>query len=58
MKSSYKSFQLLREGQLLQISSSFKRATELNANRQNFPDTFVGNGYVDVLSVDVMKKQK
>ena len=51
-ESAYKTFEIGPQGQLMQIASTNTDLDAANAARQSFPDTYVANGYVDVLSTD------
>ncbi len=49
-ESAYKSFEITPEGQLSRIGSGSTDLDAANQARQDFPTTYVANGYVDVLS--------
>lgn len=53
-ESAYKTFQVSDENYLV---STFKNDPNLEASnraRQSFPDTFMGNGYIDILKTDLI----
>ncbi len=57
-ESSYKTFELSNEGNLISVFSSENNIDSSNKPRQLFPDTYVANGYVDVLSTNYIRKYK
>jgi len=57
-ESAYKTFEINHEGRLKRICSNETSLDISNNARQEFPKTFSANGYVDVLSVDFIKKNK
>ncbi len=48
-ESAYKTFEITNEGILRQLGSSNSQLDEANKPRQQYPNTYVANGYVDVL---------
>ena len=54
-ESSYKNFEI-SNGILKPLGFSQVSIDSLNDARQSFPKTYVANGYVDVLSVDFIRK--
>lgn len=57
-ESSYKTLEI-NNGTLTPLSLFNKESMDANAPRQNFPDTYQANGYVDILSTDfIMKNHK
>ena len=55
-ESAYKTFEITEGGQLKSVGSDSVNLDVANNARQTFPDTYVANGYVDVLSVDFILK--
>lgn len=55
-ESAYKTLEVTKEGLLKRIGSNSTDLDEANNARQEYPHTYVANGYVDVLSVDFIKK--
>lgn len=49
-ESAYKTFEIAASGQLKLVGSDSTELDEANNARQQFPDTYFANGYVDVLS--------
>jgi CMP-N,N'-diacetyllegionaminic acid synthase len=57
-ESAYKTFQIAETGELIRVCSGSKELDAANNARQSFPDTYVANGYVDVLSVDFIRSNR
>lgn len=57
-ESAYKSFELAPGGQLKRLGSDSTALDAANNARQGFSDTFVANGYVDVLSRAFIRKAR
>lgn len=57
-ESAYKAFEILEGCQLKSVWSDSVNLDMLNNARQTFPDTYMANGYVDVLSVDFILKNR
>ena len=58
-ESAYKCFERDSSGKLLTVFSQNQDIEASNAGRQNFPSTYVGNGYVDILIPgEIMKTRK
>jgi CMP-N,N'-diacetyllegionaminic acid synthase len=55
-ESAYKTFEITHEGQLKRIFSENTEIDSANNARQEFPATFIANGYVDVLSTTFIEK--
>ncbi len=55
-ESSFKTFKISESGNLMPIFSEKPELDIANNPRQMFPDTYVANGYVDVLSPDFILK--
>ena len=55
-ESAYKTFEVSEDGVLKSVGSNSVTLDIANNARQIFPDTFLANGYVDVLSVDFILK--
>ena len=55
-ESAYKTFEIDTNGILMQAFNHSYELDSSNSARQEFPPTFNPNGYVDVLSVDFVKK--
>lgn len=49
-ESAYKTFEIAAEGQLKRLASDSTELDAANNARQQFPATYIANGYVDVLS--------
>lgn len=49
-ESAYKTFEITAEGQLKRLASDSTELDAANNARQEFPATYIANGYVDVLS--------
>jgi len=57
-ESAYKTFEIARGGQLKRIASDSTELDAANNARQEFPSTYIANGYVDVLSTRFIRKTK
>lgn len=55
-ESAYKTFEIAVEGQLRRVASDSTELDIANNARQQFPITYVANGYVDVLSTAFIRK--
>ena len=55
-ESAFKSFEISNGGFLKRLGSDDFNIDISNNARQSFPDTYIANGYVDVLSVDFICK--
>ena len=55
-ESAYKTFEITRDERLKRVGSESTELDAANNARQTYPDTYIANGYVDVLSVDFIKK--
>lgn len=55
-ESAYKTFELAPGGQLKRIASDSTELDAANNARQQFPATYIANGYVDVLSTAFIRK--
>jgi len=55
-ESAYKTFEIATSGQLKRLASDSTDLDAANNARQEFPLTYVANGYVDVLSVSYIRK--
>jgi CMP-N,N'-diacetyllegionaminic acid synthase len=55
-ESAYKAFELAPQGQLKRLGSDSTALDAANNARQQFPATYVANGYVDVLSTAFIRK--
>lgn len=55
-ESAYKTFEIALGGQLKKIGSDNTEIDSANIARQQFPTTYVANGYVDVLSTNFIRK--
>lgn len=55
-ESAYKTFEISQSGHLKRVGSDSTNLDIANNARQTFPDTYIANGYVDVLSVDFILK--
>lgn len=55
-ESAYKSFEISANGTLKKFATNDASLDSANNARQDFPKTYVGNGYVDVLSVSYISK--
>lgn len=56
-ESSYKTFELAPDGQLMRVGSGSTELDVANNARQQFPKTYAANGYVDVLSVAFIRRR-
>lgn len=54
-ESSYKTFEITEDGRLKRIASDSTELDYANNARQDFPNTYIANGYVDVLSSRFIK---
>ena len=57
-ESSYKTFEIAPGGQLKRIASDSTKLDAANNARQEFPSTYIANGYVDVLSTRFIQKNQ
>ena len=57
-ESAYKTFEISKGNILKQIGSENTDLDAANEARQQFPPTFVANGYVDVLSTNFVRRKK
>ncbi|WP_115118589.1 cytidylyltransferase domain-containing protein [Synechococcus sp. UW105] len=57
-ESAYKTFELSSDGRLKRLFSESTQLDMANNARQVFPDTYSANGYVDVLSVSFILRNK
>lgn len=57
-ESAYKTFEIAPSGQLKRISSNSTDLDAVNNARQQFPVTYIANGYVDVLSTAFIRKMQ
>jgi CMP-N,N'-diacetyllegionaminic acid synthase len=57
-ESAYKTFEIGSSGQLKRIASQSTELDAANNARQEFPSTYVANGYVDVLSTHFIRKSQ
>lgn len=57
-ESAYKTFELAPGGQLKRVGSDTTELDAANNARQQFPSTYVANGYVDVLSTAFIRKTR
>jgi N-acylneuraminate cytidylyltransferase len=55
-ESAYKTFEIAASGQLKRLGSDDTAMDSANNARQQFPSTYVANGYVDVLSSGFVRK--
>lgn len=55
-ESAYKTFELAPRGQLKRVAADTTALDAANNARQSFPETFIANGYVDVLSTNFIRK--
>jgi len=51
-ESAYKTFEISENGNLQTVFTKINEIDSSNNARQNFPKTFVANGYVDVLNCE------
>lgn len=57
-ESAYKTFEIASGGQLKRIASDNTELDAANNARQQFPSTYIANGYVDVLSTAFIRKMQ
>ncbi len=57
-ESAYKSFEMQSDRKLMSVFSRKQDIEASNANRQSFPKTYVGNGYVDILFPKLILESK
>ena len=57
-ESAYKTFEIAPGGQLKRIASESTELDAANNARQQFPATYIANGYVDVLSTAFIRKME
>lgn len=57
-ESAYKTFEIAAGGQLKRVASESTNLDAANNARQQFPPTYVANGYVDVLSTAFIRKMQ
>lgn len=57
-ESAYKTFEIAPSGQLKRIASDSTELDVANNARQQFPSTYIANGYVDVLSTQFIRKMQ
>jgi CMP-N,N'-diacetyllegionaminic acid synthase len=57
-ESAYKTFEICPSGELQQVGSTNTALDSANNARQQFPATYMANGYVDVLSTAFIRKNK
>ena len=57
-ESAYKTFEMAAEGQLKRLGADNTDLDTANNARQQFPNTYQANGYVDVLSTAFIRKAK
>tara|TARA_B100001093_G_C26576476_1_gene905253 strand:+ start:186 stop:410 length:225 start_codon:yes stop_codon:yes gene_type:complete len=57
-ESAYKTFEINTFGQLKRVGHDSTKLDPANNARQEFPKTYIPNGYVDVLSVEFILKNK
>ncbi len=55
-ESAYKTFEVTPTGLLKQLGSNGTALDVANNSRQSFPETYMANGYVDVLSTEFIRK--
>ena len=55
-ESAYKTFEIAASGKLKRLGSDDTALDSANNARQQFPNTYVANGYVDVLSSEFVRK--
>ena len=55
-ESAYKTFEITPSRQLKQVASNSTELDAANNARQQFPATYTGNGYVDVLATAFIRK--
>ena len=57
-ESAWKSFALTGDGWLQRLGADDTELDDANMARQTFPETYVANGYVDVLSVEFIRRSR
>lgn len=57
-ESAYKTFEVAAGGQLKRVGTDSTALDVANSARQQFPATYIANGYVDVLSVAFIRKHR
>ena len=57
-ESAYKTFEIAPAGQLKRVASDSSELDAANNARQQFPATYIANGYVDVLSTAFIRKMQ
>jgi N-acylneuraminate cytidylyltransferase len=57
-ESAYKTFEITRDYILKPVGSESTELDAANSARQQFPTTYVGNGYVDILSTTFVRKNQ
>jgi N-acylneuraminate cytidylyltransferase len=57
-ESAYKTFEIAPGGQLKRVASESTELDAANNARQQFPTTYIANGYVDVLSTTFIRKMQ
>jgi len=57
-ESAYKTFEIASSGQLKRLASDSTELDAANNARQQFPETYIANGYVDVLSSVLIRKMQ
>ena len=57
-ESAYKTFEIAPGGQLKRVASESTELDAVNNARQQFPTTYIANGYVDVLSTAFIRKMQ
>lgn len=57
-ESAYKTFEIAPDGQLKLIASTSTELDSANFARQEFPMTYIGNGYVDVISTRLVRDKQ
>lgn len=55
-ESAYKTFEISQDGLLKRVGSESMELDIANDSRQSFPVTYVANGYIDVLSVEFIRR--
>ena len=57
-ESAYKTFEIANGGQLKKLASESTELDAANNARQDFPITYIANGYVDVLSTRFIREKQ
>tara|TARA_Y100000589_G_C26949797_1_gene546003 strand:+ start:29 stop:754 length:726 start_codon:yes stop_codon:yes gene_type:complete len=57
-ESAYKTFEIGNSGNLICVGSNDSELDKANNARQSFPKTYIANGYIDILSVNFINKNK